>query len=342
MERPDLEMLELLSSPALAVENGTVTYTNQLAAGLAVVGSAIADYLGSDLDEYRQLESGTLYLTFTTEGCPFGASVTRMAGYDIFVLDPQQSQNELHTIALAARELRKSLTSVFIAADNLPATPQAGQLNRGLHQMLRLAGNLSGISQQNQGRQELRDIAAVIREIFEKAAVLAEAANIRILFDCFPEEAVGLVDSERLERAIYNILSNAIKFTPTGGTVTGSLTRHGNRLRLSVRDCGSGVPDDVLGSVFTRHQRPLTLEDSRYGMGLGMVLVREAAIAHGGTVLIQRIPEGGTCVTMTLTLRKSNCSTLRCPIIVPDYAGGFDHGMIELADVLPPKVYESK
>ena len=353
MEQPNhaVEMLELIGCPAFAVENGTITYSNRLAAGLVTAGASIEDYLRSNADEYSAMESGTMYLSVTVDGFEFNASVSRMQGYDVFILDSQQSQTELRTAALAARELRNSLSNILISSDRLlpemdrqnPAVmEQTARFNQSICRMLRLVGNMSDAAKyvsHSQGRQTQRDIVSIVREIIEKASVLAESTGIRMQFSCPEEEILCLVDSEKLERGIYNMLSNALKFTPSGGTVTVTLARSGSKLRLQVRDTGSGIPDDIISSVFSRHLRPLTLEDSRHGLGLGMVLIRGAAIAHEGTVLIQRLPEGGTCVTMTLSIRKHAGNTLCSPVLIPDYAGGFDHGMIELSDVLPAEKY---
>ena len=84
------------------------------------------------------------------------------------------------------------------------------------------------------------------------------------------------------------------------------------------------------------------MEEPNQGIGLGMVLIRSAAAAHGGTVLVRRMPDGGTSITMTLAIRKKTDSTLTSPILHMDYAGGFDHALMELADVLPPELYQPK
>ena len=349
----DNEMLALIAGPAFTVEQGTVTCANQQAVRYGVtVGTAVEAYLAESLGAYTELESGTLYLTLQIDGCALGAAVNRLEGRDVFLLDPPQCQPELQAVALAARELREPLSNILIAADKLlpladPQDPAAQRqqelLNRNLHRMLRLVGNMSDAARYNSqpaSRQELQNVAALVEEIFGKAATLAEAAGITLRFEGLQESVLSMTDREKLERAIYNLLSNAMKFTAAGGEISGALTRHGNRLHLRIRDNGSGIPDEVYGSLFSRHLRGPHLEDSRYGIGLGMVLVRSAAAAHGGTVLVQRLPEGGTCVTLTLAIRKHADGNVTSPILLPDYAGGFDHGLTELADVLPPEVYQ--
>lgn len=347
--QPDHEILELTAGPAFTVETGIVTGVNQQAGHYGItVGESIEKYLPDDHDAYTAMESGVLYLTLLVDGIPVGAAVQRLESRDVFLLEPPQCQPELQAVALAARELREPLSGILLSLEKLlpsaehldPAMQkQTAVLNRNLHRMLRLVSNMSDVTRKNT-RQELRDAAGVFGEIFEKAAVLTEQTGVSIRFENLRESVYTLMDSQQLERAIYNLLSNALKFSAAGSTISAKLTHHGGKLQLSIRDNGSGIPDEVYGTLFTRHLRGTHLEDSRYGIGLGMVLVRSAAIDHGGTVLVQRLPEGGTRVTMTLRIRKSAGSIVTSPILLPDYAGGFDHALVELADVLPPEAYQ--
>jgi len=347
-----LGMLDLMVRPAFAAKDGIITYVNPEASGcMLAVGMAVADLLDSGAEEYAALEDGSLYLSVSIEGCSFGACVTRIDGFDIFILEQPQVQPELQAMALAARELREPLSKLLIAAERLlpsldtqnPTTQQqAALLNSGLHQMLRQVGHMSDAARYaapTASCQEIRDITAVIQEVFDKAIVLTEHTGVSISFTNLSQSVFCLTDSEKLERAIYNILSNAIKFATPDGRIEAKLTRQGSRLLLNFRDNGSSISDEVLGSIFSRHLRTPGIEEGRQGLGLGMVLIRSAAVAHGGTVLIQRIPEGGTSLTMTLAIRKKSETALSSPILRVDYAGGFDHGLVELADILPTELY---
>ena len=150
-----------------------------------------------------------------------------------------------------------------------------------------------------------------------------------------------MADPEQLERAVLNILSNAMKFTPENGSIQASLTRRGNLLRLSVQDTGDGIDESIRAHLFHRYLRQLTLEDSRFGIGLGMVLIRSTAANHGGTVLIDRCQGKGTRITMTLAIRQSKDTLLRSPVSRIDYAGGHDHILLELSDCLPLSAFET-
>ena len=147
------------------------------------------------------------------------------------------------------------------------------------------------------------------------------------------------LDPEQLERAIWNILSNCIKFLPEGGTIRASLKRHGKLLHLTIADSGSGIAQEVRASLFRRYLRQPGIEDSRYGLGLGLSIVRTAAANHGGTVLISAAKNGGTRITMTIPIRQEG-SSLHSPLLRPDYTGGFDHGLVELSDCLSSVFYK--
>ena len=125
---------------------------------------------------------------------------------------------------------------------------------------------------------------------------------------------------------------------PDGGTIHAQLSQNKNMLQLSIQDTGSGIAENVLGNVFSRYQRQPGIEDSRYGIGLGMVLIRSAAADHGGTVLIDR-PEGaGTRVTMTLAIRQ-DAPILKTPVI-PPVVDSSQQTLTELSEVLPWEFYK--
>lgn len=346
-------MLDLMIRPGFCVKENIICQVNQAARSLLILpGTDVRTLLLTGAEEYAAFEGGCLYvkLNLSANGC--GASVVRMDETDVFVLDQESDDGELQALALAARELREPLTSVLICADRLlpltdaPSSAEkelAARLNRGLHQLLRIIGNMSDAGRcAVSARMETRNVPQVLAEIMEKAQVLVQHAGLTLTYQGLQEELPGLVDAEQLERAVLNILSNAIKFTPKNGTIDARLTRRGRMLHLSIQDSGSGIGENVKSSIFRRYLRQPGIEDGRYGLGLGMVLVRSTATNHGGTVLIDQPKGTGTRVTLTLALRQRSDAQLRSPIMRVDYAGERDHGLIELSDTLPASVYEKE
>ena len=133
-----------------------------------------------------------------------------------------------------------------------------------------------------------------------------------------------------------------MKFTPKGGKISAKLIRRHDRLYLTVQDTGSGIPENQRSNVYTRFLRHPGLDDNRQGIGLGMVLIRSAATAHGGTVLIEHPKDNGLRLTMTLEIRQNRDGTVRSPGLRVDYAGEWDHSLIELSESLPASAYKER
>lgn len=340
--------LHRCSSPAFSVKENIITACNQSAQALLLnPGMDVRELLLTGAEEYAAFSGGCLYLKLrlSSKGC--GASVTRETDCDLFLLDQEPENADLRSLALAARELRNPLSNLMIASDALmhaletdsSVQEQLARLNRSLHQMHRLINNMS-----DAGRSDLlspsgiHDWNRILYDIFEKISTQLEGTNIRLTYEGLSQPVYGLANEGQLERAILNIVSNAIKFMGDSGSIRAQLTQKKNMLHLSIQDSGSGITDNVLGNIFSRYQRQPGIEDSRYGIGLGMVLIRSAAADHGGTVLIDS-PEGaGTRVTMTMEIRQ-DAPVLKTPVF-PPIADSSRQTLTELSDVLPWEFYK--
>ena len=346
-----MEMVEHLLHPAFCVCDGTIVKVNAAAAGRMIeAGTPVSILLKTGVDEYPEFTGGCLYLTLNVCGQELGFSVTRKNGFDLFQLEQDAESPEFQALALAARELREPLASIMISADHLfpekqddPDTDASiARINRGLFQMLRLISNMSDAGRYaSDGKlaMETKNISAFLQEIFSKASDLVERSGVQMEYTG-PEEAIyGLINEELLERAVLNILSNALKFTPQGGNIQANLRHRGNKLYLSILDTGCGITESTHGNLFSRYSREPGLEDGRFGVGLGFVMIRSAAQQHGGTVLVDHPAETGTRVTMTIAIRSGAANQVRSPMLKVDYAGERDHGLLELSDVLSADFY---
>lgn len=358
MERKESNsgILDLMIQPAFTVKDGVVDQVNEAAKQYFVEsGAAIADLLLTGKAEYAELEEGCLYLTLTVAGLPCGASVRRMEGYDVFTIEQEADQSELQAMALAAQELRIPLSNVMTVADQLfpvaddnedaASKTQVSQINRGLFQMLRIISNMADAyrySQQTEAQKTVTNITALYEEIFRKSGELLNQAGVQLHFENLKQDVFSLADEEKLERAVHNMISNAVKFSQKGSAIHAQLSRKNNMLLLTIQDSGNGMADEIRGNVHTRFRRQPGLEDSRFGIGLGMVMIRSAAAAHGGAVLIDH-PEGcGTRITMSLPICQPTDRVVHASMLQIDYAGERDHALIELSEVLPSAAYVAK
>lgn len=341
------ELLDLMIDPVFCVKDNIIRKVNQAAAKLLLrEGMELSSLLLTGLDDYAEFRSGTLYVTLSVFHTPWNASVVKSGDLDIFTLDRRIESDTLQSLALAAMELRVPLSNAMATVQRIESSEDpdvlqaASTLNRSLYQILRMVSNMSDAGSYPDFSPEPQNMNSLFREIIEKASAFSVSTGIHLTFEGLKEDVIGYADDQILERAVLNLISNAMKFTPKGGSVKASLTRRGSSLRFHLSDTGSGIGDNIRGTVFQRYTRAPAPEDSRYGIGLGMLLVRNAAACHGGAVLIDQ-PEGtGTRITITLSLRHPNTGMLRTDKLRVDYAGEREHALLELSDVLPDSMYQ--
>jgi signal transduction histidine kinase len=112
-------------------------------------------------------------------------------------------------------------------------------------------------------------------------------------------------DRERLRQLIWNLVENAVRYTPAGGTVTLSLRRHGPVAELTVSDTGIGIPPEHLPHIFERFYRVDTSRSRALGgTGLGLSIVRQIAEAHGGQVRVRSTVGEGSTFTVALPVSR--------------------------------------
>jgi signal transduction histidine kinase len=151
------------------------------------------------------------------------------------------------------------------------------------------------------------DLAPVLQTAIETALPAAEAKSIRL--DYFPDPGTGIVlgDPDRLQQVFWNLLANAIKFTPEGGTVRIDLTQSGGNVVAQIIDNGRGIRPDVLPHIFERFRQGDGTTARRYGgLGMGLAIVRHTVELHGGSVQAESAGEGqGARFVVTLPLKDS-------------------------------------
>lgn len=349
------EILSLIMSPAFIVNDGVITECNDGALRLLFsAGEPIRSLLPAECDDYHNFRTGCLFLTLHHNEHRFGCTVVRVDKSDIFILDQDEDRRELKTLALTASNLRQPLSAMIATAGNLfplieqsedpKVKTQIDHMNRSLCQMHRMLCNMTDTIQYAEASDRpliCQNIVSVVDAIFQQAQLLAAHCGIDLQFTVPNEDIYCAIDEQLLERGIYNMVSNALKFSEQGSVVTAALFRRNNTLFISVQDRGCGIPGAVMGDVFQRYLRQPGLEDGRFGLGLGLALVRSAARIHNGTVLIDQPESVGTRVTVSIPIQQGSQTLLRSNVAMVDYAGGWNHGLLELSDVLPAHLYRT-
>lgn len=344
INKETLEMLDLMLQPAFLVENGVIRHINQAAAHLPLTeGQPFLPLLCSAQEDYADF-SDIMQLRLQVDHQIMDASVLRREYGDVFILQLPANAETFRVLSLASMQLREPLAGLIAITERLlpDATPtHEMQASRRIHQILRILSNMSDVQRFGipEGcRLEYTEICCFLEEILDKADGLLESIHTRIQHRLPNTPIYTLLDREQLERAVYNLLSNAAKFSPSDAPIQVALTQKGQRLHLSVASATEGT---AAGDYYDRFLREPALEDPSHGMGLGLVLVRCVAANHGGAVLIDRPDKQHTRVTLTLAINHSQDCNVRSPILRLDYAGERDHALLELSDVLPAEVYRT-
>lgn len=144
------------------------------------------------------------------------------------------------------------------------------------------------------------ELSAVIAGAVDAVLPAATTKGISVRTVLDPSAGVVMGDPDRLQQIVWNLMSNAVKFTPSGGKVTVSLLRAGDAVEISVADTGQGIQPEFLARAFDRFQQQDASTTRRHGgLGIGLAIVRQLAQLHGGSV---RAESGGADQGSTFTV----------------------------------------
>lgn len=206
-------------------------------------------------------------------------------------------------VADAAHELNTPLTALRTNLELALESPTPVSMQRALTQVSRLeglAGDLLDLSRleaiHDQQPHELVDLNALIQETSIVYASRAEQADINFTLDLDTECQIH-ANANQLQRLLANLLDNAIKFTPQGGTVNVSLKDDGEHIKICVKDTGIGIPKEDLPHLFSRFHRARNT-NTYAGSGLGLAIVKAIVDAHDGQVYAESNGHGTRMMTI--------------------------------------------
>jgi PAS domain S-box-containing protein len=218
-------------------------------------------------------------------------------------------------VATLSHELRTPLNAILGWAQILQRTPAPnapkeweqgiGVIARSARDQAQLIADLLDMSGMLSGKVRLdariMDLREPVEAALEAVHPAAEARGVRIV-PRFEGPVVVYGDPNRLQQVVWNLLTNAVKFTPRDGAVQVSLVQNGSSCELTVRDTGKGISPDFLPHLFERfRQQDSGTQRQMRGLGLGLAIVKELVGLHGGSVSAASEGEGqGATFTVTL------------------------------------------
>ena len=219
-------------------------------------------------------------------------------------------------VANVSHELRTPLTNIrsytetlLDAAGELPLDTEKqflGVISSESERMARIVTDLLTLSKLDYGRMELRmtrfSVSDLLKKVTNAMKLTAEDSGHMILVETEPNLPPMVGDRERIEQVVVNILSNAVKYTPSGGRIRLTAQRAGaNHVRVTVEDNGDGNPADDVPRLFERFYRvDKARSRAAGGTGLGLAIAKEIVEQHEGKIALTSEYGKGTTVTITL------------------------------------------
>jgi len=216
-------------------------------------------------------------------------------------------------IADVSHELRTPISVVRTGLEGLrdglldPTPENFAALHNKILLTARLVGDLQQLALADAGQLSIKrgicDLATLIEQIRATVGVELEDMGIELVIDLPADIPAVAADSQRVEQVLLNLLSNAERYTPEGGSIRISTrTLAGGKVRVSICDSGPGLSDEDIAHIFDRFYRAdksRTRESG--GAGLGLAIAKALIEAHGGQIWAENAPTGGACFHFTLT-----------------------------------------
>lgn len=215
-------------------------------------------------------------------------------------------------IANMSHELRTPLNIIFSTAQLFDIVLSKGEkmdinkisnyinsMKQNCYRLIRLVNNLIDVTKIDSGfiKLELKNqnIVEITEEIVQSTADYVQSMSRTIVFDTDQEEKIMAFDSEKLERILLNLISNATKFTNPGDKININLYDKGDHIIISVKDTGIGIPEEKIPHLFERFKQvdPL-LSRSHEGSGIGLTIVKAMVELHGGSIEVKSKYKEGT------------------------------------------------
>lgn len=246
-----------------------------------------------------------------------GATYGRVFAFRDVTKEREVDRMKTEFVSMVSHEFRTPLTSIKGYTDLL-TSGEVGELSEdqteflqivqtNADRLLALVNDLLDISRLEQGRVELREVTVDMIPLIQGAMVTLQlqmqSKQQQLLLDLPPSMPPVRGDATRIAQILTNLLSNAHKYTPAGGTITISAAREGDFLRVSVTDTGVGMTEEEQANLFTRFYRAKNIATQDVGgTGLGLTITRTLVEMHGGAITVQSAPDVGSTFSFTLPI----------------------------------------
>ena len=280
-------------------------------------------------------------------------SKTQQASRDeLLAMEKQANELKDQFLAVMSHELKHPLNLIQVNTEllisqpevrALPAVVRAGETIRlAVASQTKIIDDLLDLSRARTGKLTLRLAPVELNEITSLIATAVQDAagkkGLTLKYECDADEVIAFCDRVRTEQIFWNLINNAIKFTPAGGSIRVQLTREAAFAKVTVTDTGQGIAAEFLPKVFGMFaQAPHQPSSSNTGLGVGLTLVRDLSVAQGGKVLAESAGlNKGAAFTVWLPLAKSKPLDKKVPVSTGNFKGLQILAVDDMIDLLEP------
>jgi signal transduction histidine kinase len=335
------EMARAVDSVISDVPAALIRVMSEREARVIGASSPLLRYVtGSDADEQRSLLAVPLVsrgeiLGVVTAAAPVGQVFTRedatlageLARHGSLAIDNArlylESQQALRAreevLAIVSHDLRNPLNAITLATSLLQTSESISEEDReqlniidlSAQRMRRLIEDLLDVTRLEGGKRLPIEPAAVeaeplLSETYELFKAQAAASGISLQYEAADNLPPVYADRHRILQVLWNLIGNAMKFTPSGGRIRFGAERRDSEVLFTVSDSGPGIPQEHLGDIFNPYWQAKRAE--RMGAGLGLPIAKGIVEAHGGRIWVESEPGKGTRFYFTLPVAEANQS----------------------------------
>ncbi len=234
--------------------------------------------------------------------------------------------HELRTPLTIMLGITERLNSVISRKSSDPSILEmTSMLEQNGLRLLKLIDDLLDLVRFDTGHADIHRQPTQIREhidgLLRSVRHLAEQDRVALLWECQSSDDSIQLDRDKFDKILLNLVINAIKFTPSGGTIEAKISVSENRLRLTVEDTGVGIPPEVLPRIFERFWQVDTSSTRKFqGAGIGLALVRSLAEAMGGFVKVDSTLGQGSIFTVEIPAETSTTENFASAGMADDQA----------------------
>lgn len=233
---------------------------------------------------------------------------------EFFANVSHELRTPINVILSAIQLLNLYISEGDIKEEEGKITKYIYSMQQNCYRLLRLVSNIIDITKIDAGFFELQlknhNIVNIVEDITGSVSGYTEHKRISLIFDTDIEEKIIACDSDKIDRIMLNLLSNSIKFTNPGGTISVNIYDKKDKVVISVKDNGIGIPENKKDLVFERFQQvDKSLARSHEGSGIGLSIVKSLIELHGGCIKVESEYGKGTEFIIELPVRLVSEST---------------------------------